>query len=331
MMYRHLKTKIRIDSGEVVEAVAPVVISASRSTDIPAFHLDWFLYRLNKGYCAWKNPFNQSLSYISFQNVRCIVFWSKNPENLLDKLHILRERGISTYIQFTLNHYKDDGLEPNIPDLGKRIRTFKKLAEVLGKGSVIWRYDPVLLTKKATVDSHLGRIEAIGEHLQDYCEKLVFSFADISGYRKVQWNLTNAGIEYIDFTPELMIRFAKGLKEIPSIKNLELATCGEVVDLAPFGIKKNRCIDPELMASLFPHDKTLMTWLGYDTMFGAPSYYPKDPGQRLSCGCVLSKDIGAYNTCGHGCIYCYANGTPDYGKHMCKLAQKATGRECLSL
>lgn len=329
MMYKHLKTKIRIESGELVEGIAPVVISASRSTDIPAFHSEWFFNRLRRGYCGWRNPFNQKESIISFSKTKCIVFWSKNPAPIIDKLHELKERGIHCYVQYTLNNYKTEGLEPSVPHLSERIDTFKQLVDILGVGAVIWRYDPIILTDKTHISDHLGRIEAIGEMLKGYCEKMVFSFADIAGYRKVQFNLNQYGVDYVDFTPEKMTEFAKGLQELNSSMNLELATCGEQIDLSKYGVKKNRCIDPELIARLFHDDKELMYWLGYDDMFGVPSTFPKDSGQRSTCGCILSKDIGAYTTCGHGCVYCYANTTPALGKYGCEMAQKAPQRESL--
>lgn len=329
MMYRHEKVKIHRQTGECVEAIAPIIVSASRSTDIPAFHSDWFFNRLKSGYCGWRNPFNQQESFVSFAKTRCVVFWSKNPAPLLDKLHLLKERDIHSYVQFTLNHYKAEGFEPAVPGLAQRIDTFKRLVDALGVGAVIWRYDPIILTDKLQIDDHLGRILAISDMLKGYCEKLVFSFADIAGYRKVQYNMNQYKVAYEDFTPEKMAQFAKGLKEINSTMGLELATCGEQIDLSSYGIEKNRCIDPDLIAHLFHDDKKLMYWLGYDDMFGAPTTFPKDSGQRAACGCILSKDIGAYTTCGHGCLYCYANTTPALGKFGCERAISEPLRESL--
>ncbi len=325
-MYKHEKVIITRESGERVEAVAPVIISASRSTDIPAFYSEWFFDRLKKNYCAWKNPFNQKLSFVSFAQTRCVVFWSKNPHPLIDKICQLKERGIHSYVQFTLNDYQREGFEPHVPGLSNRIETFKRLVDALGRGAVIWRYDPVLLTKDLTIEEHLERIAKIGDRLRGYTEKLVFSFADIAGYKKVQYNLRQYGVEYEDFNKDKMIEFAAGLQRINASLNLELATCGEPIDLSAYGIKKNRCIDPELIARLFCEDKKLLYWLGYDDMFGAPTTFPKDAGQRASCGCILSKDIGAYTTCGHGCLYCYANTTPELGRQACRtaLANKAS-------
>lgn len=328
-MYKHEKISIFRESGERVEAMAPVIVSASRSTDIPAFHLDWFFNRLSKGYCAWINPFNQQVSYIAFSNTRCIVFWSKNPANLLAKLQILKDMGINTYIQFTLNDYEREGLEPHVPGLGGRIDTFKRLVDALGFGSVIWRYDPVLLTPTSPVDEHINRINRICEKLKGYCEKLVFSFADIAKYRKVQFNLDHNKVCYEDFTFDTMTQFAGKLMELNKQFGFEIATCGEMIDLSCLGISHNRCIDPLLMARLFKHDGKLMEWLGFTDMFGAPVDFPKDQGQRSTCGCILSKDIGSYDTCGHGCLYCYANTTPELGLKGCRLANTSNDKETL--
>ena len=137
-------TEINVD-GKLVKAQVPIIVSASRRTDIPAFYADWFFYRLEKGYSAWKNPFNGSKAYVSYNKTRFIVFWSKNPRPLLNYLHILEKKNIKCYIQYTLNDYEDEILE-NVPAIATRIETFKLLVERLGFGSVIWRFDPMILT-----------------------------------------------------------------------------------------------------------------------------------------------------------------------------------------
>ena len=169
-----------------------------------------------------------------------------------------------------------------------------------------------MLTDKISIDTLLERIAAIGRQLKGYTEKLVFSFIDISAYRKVQRNLAGLGIR--EFSPEEQTRFAKGLSELNEELGLELATCGEEADLGAFGVKHNKCVDDELMIRLFHDDTALMDFIGaeYD-MFGGwriPKS-KKDKGQRKACGCIVSKDIGAYNTCPHLCRYCYANASPE--------------------
>ena len=177
---KHQYTKIISDNKEQAVAQVPVIISASRATDIPAFYSDWFFDRLAKGYVRWRNPFNAKDSYVSFANTRFVVFWSKNPAPLIPNLHILRERGIGCYVQYTLNDYEKDGLESNVPALQHRIDTFKRLVDTLGEGSVVWRFDPLVLTDTISEELLLVKIDIIAEHLRGYTENLVFSFAYIA-------------------------------------------------------------------------------------------------------------------------------------------------------
>ena len=296
---KHQTIFIRDDNGAEVLAQAPLIISASRATDVPAFYADWFFRRLDKGYVRWRNPFSGQDSYVSFGNTRFIVFWSKNPAPLLPYLPRLKERGIGCYIQFTLNDYEAERLEPNVPALAQRIDTFRRLVDALGIGAVVWRFDPLILTDKINIDTLLDKIAHIANVLAGYTEKLVFSFADIESYKKVSRNLRQSGINYREWDEESMRDFASRLSALNRNNwNFRLATCAERIDLSEYGIEHNRCIDPELVSRLAPDDAILQNFL-----YNAKT----DTGQRRACGCILSKDIGAYNTCPHGCLYCYAN------------------------
>lgn len=320
------KEELPRENGDIVSMQVPEIISASRSTDIPAFYADWFFHRLKVGYSAWTNPFNGVKGYVSYKNTRFIVFWSKNPRPLLPYLDYLKERNIGCYIQFTLNDYEKEGLERGVPKLSDRIDTFKQLVDKLGMGRVIWRFDPLILTDDITIDSLLSKIERIGDQLNGYTEKLVFSYADILSYRKVKANLEKGNISYHEWTESQMIEFAERLAELNKKWGYSLATCGEKVNLQQFGIMPNHCIDYDLIVRFFHEDKELMEFIGatikkrrYD-LFGEPEPLPtsaiilsdnryaiKDGGQREFCGCMRSKDIGEYNTCIHLCEYCYAN------------------------
>ena len=296
---KHQAISIRNDGGTEVLAQAPLIISASRSTDIPAFYADWFFRRFDRGYVRWRNPFSGQDSYVSFGNTRFIVFWSKNPAPLLPYLPMLKERGIGCYIHFTLNDYEAEGLEPNVPPLAQRIDTFRRLVDTLGSGTVVWRFDPLILTDKINIDTLLEKIAHIADALVGHTEKLVFSFADINSYKKVSRNLRLSGINYREWDEESMREFASRLSTLNRDNwNFRLATCAERIDLSGYGIDHNRCIDPELISHLAPNDAFLQNFL-----YSAKT----DNGQRKACGCILSKDIGAYNTCPHGCLYCYAN------------------------
>lgn len=345
-----------IDDGTIVSMQAPLIISASRSTDIPAFYADWFFYRLKKGYSAWTNPFNGVKSYISYDKVRFVVFWSKNPRPLLQHLHILKERNIKCYVQYTLNDYEDEKLE-KVPSLANRIETFKLLIEQLGKGCVIWRFDPMFLTDNISIDDLLRKIQNIGDQLKDYTEKLVFSYADIAIYKKVKRNLEASGIPFHEWNIVQMEEFADKLSAMNRDRewNFQIVTCGEKIDIRKYGIIHNRCIDGDLIVRLAWNDKELMDFMKVKieempapTLFDQPelpdgaillphnryfiSTHKKDPGQRQFCECMASKDIGEYNTCPHLCEYCYANTTKrialeNWERHQAnKFADTITGK-----
>ncbi|MDE7421900.1 MAG: DUF1848 domain-containing protein [Muribaculaceae bacterium] len=324
------KVCVRTDAGEIVEATAPVIISASRSTDIPAFYAKWFFNRLAKGYCTWINPFNQQKQYISFSKCKVVVFWTKNPEPIIPYLHILDKMGIHYYFQVTLNDYEGEGLEPNLPSVEKRIETFKKLSTTIGSNRLIWRFDPILLSSQISPRSILSKIWKIGNNLKGYTNKLVFSFVDIKTYRKVQNNLvketslfTKENVENGEGSESQRIEIIEGLCKLREIWknegwNLTMATCAESLDLEKYGIEHNRCIDGELMKREFGEDKELVYYLHtgklpelnlFDEIseFAVRQKNLKDKGQRKLCGCMISKDIGMYNTCRHFCVYCYAN------------------------
>ena len=313
------KIQVILENGELTETQAPIIVSASRSTDIPAFYADWFLHRLKVGYSAWTNPFNGVRSYVAYKNTRLIVFWSKNPKPLLNNggcLDYLKEKGINCYIQYTLNDYVKEGLEKGVPPLQDRIDTFRRLVDRLGFGKVIWRFDPLILTNQIGVDDLLAKAKNIGDQLKGYTEKLVFSYADISSYRKVQTNLEKGAINYREFEEDDMHYIAKNLSSLNSNWGFTLATCGEKIDLEQYGIEHNRCVDDDLMIKYFSEDRLLMDFLGVEIVKG-DLFNPnstiikrknnKDKGQRKFCGCIISKDIGEYNTCPHLCEYCYAN------------------------
>lgn len=336
------RTSIKIinDNLESVDAQAPVIVSASRSTDIPAFYADWFFHRLDKGYSAWTNPFNGKRLYVSYADTRLIVFWSKNPKPLLEHIDKLKTRDINTYVQFTLNDYVEEKLEKGVPVLQERIDTFRKLVDKLGTGKVIWRFDPLVITEKISVDDLLDKARNIGDRLKGYSEKLVFSFADIATYRKVKSNLEKATINYREFEERDMLYFASELQKLNSNWGYTLATCGEKVALEPFGVEHNKCIDDDLIVRLFSHDQKLMQFLGVEIqqdLFGDSATIikkrnNKDKGQRIACGCIVSKDIGEYNTCPHLCEYCYANSSKssaeeNYRRHLMNpFSETITGK-----
>lgn len=331
------KRPLTLPDGRTVDAQYPVIVSASRSTDIPAFYADWFFRRLEAGYSVWINPFNGVPMCIAYADTRFIVFWSKNPAPLLPYLDRLREKNIKCYIQYTLNDYVSEGYEPHVPSVEARIATFRELSQKLGKDAVIWRCDPLMLTDKVQINDLLRKIAYIGDALHKYTSKLVFSFVDIGCYAKVRNNLKRKKIDYKEWSETNMRAFAAELRDLNTKQGwgFELATCAESLDFD--GIAHNHCIDDQLMVKIASDDAELMQHLGYEIRqeqmkqqsmlpqsepsmpkdaieLGGGRYAvkvstkkSKDSGQRTACGCIKSKDIGQYNTCKHFCVYCYAN------------------------
>jgi len=316
------------DSGEQKPAIAPLIVSVSRSTDIPAFHSKWLINRINKGYVCWVNRFNPTRpQYISFQEARLFIFWTKNPVPMIPSLHWFDERGYNYYFQYTLNNYEKEGFEPYVPPLADRIETFKQLSGLIGKQKVIWRFDPLILSSQLTVEELLIRILELGNQLINHTDKLVFSFGDILRYRNVPKNMiretevyTKSTIHLAEFNPTQKIEFAEGVQnyllEWRKINpDFQIASCAEDIDLEKYQVIHNKCIDDDLIIKLFPKEVKLMELLGVspktDLLFlqesGAKKVNLKDKGQRKACCCIVSKDIGFYNTCNHLCVYCYAN------------------------
>ena len=319
------------DSGDLAPAIAPLIISASRSTDIPAFHSEWLINRIKKGHVCWVNHFNPTRpQYISFQEARLFIFWSKNPAPMMPSLPWFDQRELNYYFQFTLNNYENEGFEPFVPPLAKRIETFKQLSGLIGKQRVIWRFDPLILSSQLTVKELLTRIGELGNQLNKYTDKLVFSFGDILRYRNVTKNLisetdvfTRSTIHLAEFTPAQKIEFADGVQNYltewrKSNPDIQIATCAEEIDLERYQITHNKCIDDDLIIKLFAKDTKLMEFFRLPSLtnqlfdLGIPvkRKYLKDKGQRKACCCFVSKDIGSRNTCEHLCVYCYANSSP---------------------
>ncbi|HHU50385.1 MAG TPA: DUF1848 domain-containing protein [Firmicutes bacterium] len=265
-----------------------MIISASRRTDVPAFYSEWFCRRLQEGFVLVRNPMNpRQVSRVSLSPavVDCFVFWTKNPRPMLNKLPLLSE--YDYYFQFTLNPY-DHEIEVNLPPKAELIETFAELSDRIGKQRVVWRYDPIFLTAQITEDDHLRYFQELASKLRAYTEKCIISFLDL--YKKTARNLN--GIPKVAcLTEEQIFTLAKGFAEIAGKFGLTIETCAEEVDLDLLGIEHGKCIDDRLIQRIT----------------GAELAVEKDKFQRKECGCVNSIDIGAYNTCAHQCLYCYAN------------------------
>lgn len=267
-----------------------MIISASRRTDIPAFYSDWFFNRLRAGYLLVRNPMNiHQVSKIELtpDAVDCFVFWTKNPEAMI-KRHgdDLQKMRIPFYFQFTVNPYNKI-IEPFVPEKKIVFDTFISLADLIGKERMIWRYDPIIFTDIIDFNYHVKYFEVIAQKFAPYTNKCIISFLDF--YKKTQRNMQ--AIPFLDPSLEQKLELSRKLYSIASELGLKLVTCAEMLDLSEIGIRHGKCIDPGLIAHLC----------------GGKVLAKKDKNQREECGCVESIDIGAYNTCRHGCLYCYAN------------------------
>lgn len=280
------------------------VISVSRRTDIPAFYGQWFMNALKRGYVDSYNPFNRKyVSRVSLNkdDVICFVFWSKNPKPFIKYLDELDQLGFTYYFQFTITPYDND-IETCIPSKTELINTFIELSLKIGKDKVIWRYDPIIITDKYDVNYHKKQFEFFASKLAKYTNKVVISFVDF--YKKTINK--NKNLIYIDL--DMQLELGKIIANIALKYNLEVASCGETIDLSVYGIKHNKCIDDELINAITSKDVNLK----------------KDKGQRKECNCVESIDIGSSRSCKHFCTYCYANTSEKQVKKNIKLHDPAS-------
>ena len=255
-----------------------MILSVSRRTDIPNYYSDWFIARIKEGFLYVRNPMDAhqiSRIDLSPKVVDCIVFWTKNPANMIEKLEDLQK--YMYYFQFTLTGYGKD-VEPNLPNKRKEvIPTFKRLSEKIGKERVIWRYDPILINKRYTMDYHRKAFEEIASNLEDDTEKVVISFVDF--YSKTQRN--TRGLDIRQITNEERVELAGEMARIASKYHLIIETCAEQINLNEVGILHGSCIDKKRI----------------ERLLGCKLIVEKDKNQRGACGCFESVEVGAYNTC----------------------------------
>lgn len=265
-----------------------MIISASRRTDIPAFYAGWFIQRLREGYCLVSNPFNpQQVQRVSLlpDDVDAVVFWTKDPRPIMAHLSEIALRHRFCF-QYTLNPY-DRLFEPGVPALPDRVGAFRSLSARVGRERVIWRYDPIIVSAATPPGYHLRQFGMLAHELKGFTERVHISFVD--AYRRASAALSSLGVR-TDLQPDEIRIIAQGIAEQAADCGMEVFSCAEPYDLAPFGVRPGKCIDDVYLAK----------------QLGGSVGSKKDPFQRPECGCVASKDIGAYGTCLHGCRYCYA-------------------------
>lgn len=263
----------------------PLIVSASRRTDIPAFHMEWMLTRLREGFVDVANPRNPKQVRrveLTREAAGCLVFWSKNPAPLLARIGELEAFGIPFGILFTLNAYGAD-LEPGVPPPEERIATFIALSRRIGAEKLAWRYDPIALSKRYDAEFHRRRFAEIAAHLAGATNRCIVSFLDF--YARTVRN--TAGLGLYDPASEEKSALALKLEAIGRERGIRLESCAE----AGLPLPAAACIGAD--------------WV--ETICGRKLEIRKDPGQRPLCNCVRSVDIGANDTCPHNCRYCYAN------------------------
>lgn len=265
-----------------------MILSVSRRTDIPNYYSEWFINRMKEGFLYVRNPMNihqVSKIMLSPDIVDCIVFWTKNPKPMLDKLDALKE--YKYYFQFTLTGYGRD-VEKGLPHKKKEvIPVFKELSKKIGSEKVIWRYDPIFFNENYTKEYHINAFSQIAEELEGYTHRCVISFVDF--YAKNRKGMEELKLQ--ETKERQLVSFSGKLQEVALAKGIEVFSCAEKIDLSECGIKHGSCIDKNII----------------EEITGCKIEISKDKNQREECGCVESVDVGSYNTCLNGCKYCYAN------------------------
>ncbi|MFH0812117.1 MAG: DUF1848 domain-containing protein [Pseudomonadota bacterium] len=273
-----------------------MIISASRRTDIPAFYSTWFMDRIREGKVLVKNPFNPSqakLVSLHSKDVEAIVFWTRNANPLLSHLEELDQRGFKYIFLYTITGYGSP-LEKHVPSLTSAIETFRALSREIGPERLIWRFDPIIYLSGKGEEWITSLFEKIAQSLRNETKRVIISFLDF--YPKVMRRLATleeiTGIKAVDIinSEDVVRRIATTLSALARKNNLEICSCAEKVNLEDFGIKPGKCIDGDCL----------------NQIFGLHIKVEKDKSQRPQCRCTTSQDIGAYNTCRHGCWYCYA-------------------------
>ena len=262
-----------------------MIINTGQRTDIPAFYSEWFVNRLKAGFVLARNPYNpQRITRyrLTPDVVDVIGFCTKNPAPMLPHMELLRPFGQYWYV--TITPYGRD-IEPHVPNKLRVLDSFKRLSEIVGVNSVGWRYDPILISEEWPVERHIKAFEYMARALQGYTETAVISFIDL--YEKTKRNFPEAKTVSL----EDRMTLGKAMAEICGRCGMTLRPCAEGNELAPFGADCSGC----------------MTAAMYEQAIGQRLKIPSRAPARKACACYLGGDIGAYNSCGHLCRYCYAN------------------------
>lgn len=262
-----------------------LILNTGSRTDIPAYYSRWFYNRIKEGYVLVRNPYypSQITKYVLDPTViDVIVFCTKNPAPMLGQISLLS--AFDTFWSVTITPYGKE-IEPFVPDYPQVIRSFQELSGIMGHQKMSWRYDPILITEKYSADHHIREFQKMAEMLRGYTDQCVVSFIDL--YEKTKRNFREAR----SVTDEEQRYLIEAIGEIAADNGMQIHLCCESSSLVREHVDADGCLSKKVL----------------EQAIGCRLDVPKKKTARDACACLLGADIGAYNTCGHGCLYCYAN------------------------
>lgn len=268
------------------------IISVSRRTDIPAFFGDWFMNRLKDGFVGYINPFGGQKYIVSLKpdDVICFVFWSKNYVPFTEKLKAISDMGYKFYLHYTITNLPKP-FEPNVPDKKITVDNLKLLSKLFSPKHISWRYDPIVISDVTDEKFHIKNFYRLAKELEGYVERCYFHY--VTRYEKVKRNIyffqNQHGLKVANPNDDTKVKLANALADIAKESGIKMfSCCGDY--LVGEKIEKAHCVDGAIIEELFNI-----------------KFNYKEKPSRVGCGCTQSTDIGAYDTCPHGCVYCYAN------------------------
>lgn len=267
-----------------------MIISASYRTDIPAFYANWFMGRLQRGYCTVKNPYGSKDYRVDLNPVSVdgFVFWTRNFRPLEQVLGNA-DRWLTFYVQYTITNYPR-ALEQSVVPAAHAVADIRQLAHKYGSRSCVWRYDPIVFTDEMTATWHIRNFRALANELSGYVDEAVISFVD--HYAKTQRNMNKAaernGFVWHNPADAEKMHLVETFATAAAANGIHMTVCTQP-HLLGKGINAAQCIDAKRLSDISGRDITALI-----------------KGNRQGCQCHESRDIGAYDTCPHGCAYCYA-------------------------
>ena len=274
-----------------------MILNTGLRTDIPGFFSEWFYNRIKEGFVYVRSPYAKNLVYsykLDPELIDCIIFCTKNPKPMFKDLHKISQ--FNQYWHITITPYEKE-IEPNVPPIDETIDSFRYLSNEFGKERVSLRYDPIFIDEKYSLEKHIESFEYIVSSLSDYTTEGIISFIDL--YEKTKRNFPEAN----EVNEEERLTIGKEFARIGKKYKINVKTCAEGKELNRFGIDSTGCMTKEVIERAINKSLNIT----------------KQKARKGECDCLLNNDIGAYNTCNHGCLYCYANSNKKLVKRNLKL------------